>query len=139
MVVTQWSSTYTILQSHPSSTNLNLRSVGPRQWCSCPDLCTDIGIPTRSRVCLEVNTHTGTLDYFINNKHIENRVVNVPKDVYFGVWYFIYYLSLCIDIKIQNNNYCNVYFYFISFLPMSLLIVTLCYLFQHYQHQHLLI
>jgi hypothetical protein len=46
---------------------------------------TGIGIPTYSRVCLEVNTHTGTLDYFINDKHIKKRVVNVPKDVYFGV------------------------------------------------------
>jgi hypothetical protein len=46
---------------------------------------TGIGIPTHSRVCLEVNTHMGTLDYFINDKHIKDRVVNVPKDVYFGV------------------------------------------------------
>jgi hypothetical protein len=46
---------------------------------------TDIGISTNSRVCLEVITHTGTLDYFINNNHIKGRVVNVPKDVYFGV------------------------------------------------------
>jgi hypothetical protein len=46
---------------------------------------TDIGIPTHSHVCLEVNTHTGTLDYFINDKHTKDRVVNVPKDVYFGV------------------------------------------------------
>jgi hypothetical protein len=46
---------------------------------------THIGIPTHTCVCLEVNTHTGTLDYFINDKHIKNRVVNVPKDVYFGV------------------------------------------------------
>jgi hypothetical protein len=44
-----------------------------------------IGIPTNTPVCLEVNTHTGTLDYFINDKHIKDRVVNVPKDVYFGV------------------------------------------------------
>jgi hypothetical protein len=43
------------------------------------------GIPTHTRVCLEVNTHTKTLDYFINDKHIKDRVVNVPKDVYFGV------------------------------------------------------
>jgi hypothetical protein len=41
-----------------------------------------IGIVT---VCLEVNTHTGILDHFINDKHIKDRVVNVPKDVYFGV------------------------------------------------------
>jgi hypothetical protein len=34
---------------------------------------------------LEVNTHTKALDYFINDKHIKDRVVNVPKDVYFGV------------------------------------------------------
>jgi hypothetical protein len=46
---------------------------------------TYIGIPTHTRVCLEVNTHTRTLDYFINDKHIKDRVVNVPKDVYFGV------------------------------------------------------
>jgi hypothetical protein len=63
-----------------------------------PSTC--IGIPTHSRVCLEVNTHTGILDYFINNKHIKGRVVNVPKDVYFGVWYFISYLFLFIDMKI---------------------------------------
>jgi hypothetical protein len=44
-----------------------------------------IGIPSHSRVCLEVSTHTGTLDYFINDKHIKDRVVNVPKDVYFEV------------------------------------------------------
>jgi hypothetical protein len=43
---------------------------------------TGIGIPTHSRVCLELNTHTGILDYFINNKHIKNRIVNIPKDVY---------------------------------------------------------
>jgi hypothetical protein len=42
---------------------------------------TGIGIPTHTPVCLEVNTHTRTLDYFINVKHIKNRVVNVPKDV----------------------------------------------------------
>jgi hypothetical protein len=46
---------------------------------------TGIGIPTHTRVCLEVNTHTGILDYFINDKHIKDRVVNIPKDVYFGV------------------------------------------------------
>jgi hypothetical protein len=49
-----------------------------------PKTRTDIGIPTHSHVYLEVNTHTGTLDYFINDKHIKDRVVNVPKDVYFG-------------------------------------------------------
>jgi hypothetical protein len=48
-----------------------------------------IGIPTHTRVCLEVNTHTETLDYFINDKHIKDRVVNVPEDVYFGVCFFI--------------------------------------------------
>jgi hypothetical protein len=46
---------------------------------------TGIAIPTHSRVCLEVNTHTTTMDYFINDKHIKNSVVNVAKDVYFGV------------------------------------------------------
>jgi hypothetical protein len=44
-----------------------------------------IGIPTHTRVYLEMNTHTGKLDYFINDKHIKDRVVNVPKDVFFGV------------------------------------------------------
>jgi hypothetical protein len=47
--------------------------------------CNGIDIRTHTRVCLEVNTHTGTLDYFINDKHIKDRVVNVPNDVYFGV------------------------------------------------------
>jgi hypothetical protein len=46
---------------------------------------TDIGINNHSRVCLEVNTHMGTLDYFIIDKHIKDRVVNVPKDVHFEV------------------------------------------------------
>jgi hypothetical protein len=61
---------------------------------------TDIGIPTHSRVCLEVNTHTGTLDYFINDNHFKGRVVNVPKDVYFGVCYFICYIFLFTDVEI---------------------------------------
>jgi hypothetical protein len=46
---------------------------------------TGIGIPTHICVCLEVNTHMETLDYFINDKHIKDHVVNVPRDVYFGV------------------------------------------------------
>jgi hypothetical protein len=46
---------------------------------------TGIGIPTYTRVCLDVNTHTETLDYFIDDKHIKDRVINVPKDVYFEV------------------------------------------------------
>jgi hypothetical protein len=48
-------------------------------------LLTGIGIGTQTHVCLEVNTHTGTLDYFVNDKHIKDSVVNVPNDVYFGV------------------------------------------------------
>jgi hypothetical protein len=46
---------------------------------------TGIGIGTHSGVFLEMNTHMGTLDYFVNNNHIKDRVVNVLKDVYFGV------------------------------------------------------
>jgi hypothetical protein len=46
---------------------------------------TGVEILTHSHVCLEVNTHMETLDYFMNDKHIKNSVVNVPKDVYFGV------------------------------------------------------
>jgi hypothetical protein len=46
---------------------------------------TGFGIPTHTHVCLEMNTHMGTLDYFINDKHIKDRVMNVPKGVYFGV------------------------------------------------------
>jgi hypothetical protein len=46
---------------------------------------TGIGIGTNSNVCLEVNTLTETLDYFIKDKHIKDLVVNVPKDMYFGV------------------------------------------------------
>jgi hypothetical protein len=54
----------------------------------------------------------GTLDYFINDKHIKDRVVNVPKDVYFC------FLFLFIDMKIlkfkiiNNNYYFNICFYF---------------------------
>jgi hypothetical protein len=40
---------------------------------------TGAGIPTHIHVCLKVNIHMGTLDYFINDKHIKNCVVNVPK------------------------------------------------------------
>jgi hypothetical protein len=36
---------------------------------------TGIGISTGSCVCLEVNTHTETLDYFINDQHIKDHVV----------------------------------------------------------------
>jgi hypothetical protein len=81
-------------------------------------LSTDIAIPTHTGICLKVNTHTGTLDYFINNKCIKDRVVNVPKDVYFGVWYFICYLLLFIDMKIlyfkiiNNKFYSNIFSYF---------------------------
>jgi hypothetical protein len=39
-------------------------------------------------------THTGTLDYFINDNHIKDHVVNVLKDVYFGVWFVIYFYLL---------------------------------------------
>jgi hypothetical protein len=59
---------------------------------SKPD--TGIDIPTHTCVCLEVNSPKKTLDYFINDKHIKDRVVNVPKDVYFGVLYPICYLFL---------------------------------------------
>jgi hypothetical protein len=38
-----------------------------------------------TRVCLEVNRHTKTLDYFMNDKRFKNHVENVPKDVYFRV------------------------------------------------------
>jgi hypothetical protein len=56
---------------------------------------TGIGIPTHSRVCLEVNTHTGTLDYFINEKRIKDRVVNIPKmyisefDILFIIYFYL--------------------------------------------------
>jgi hypothetical protein len=45
----------------------------------------DIGILIYIRVCLEVNMDTKTLEYFMNDEHIKNRVVNITKDVYFGV------------------------------------------------------
>jgi Flp pilus assembly CpaF family ATPase len=48
-------------------------------------LYTGVIIVNHTCVCLEMNTQTGTLDYFINDKHIEDHVVNVPKDVYFQV------------------------------------------------------
>jgi hypothetical protein len=77
-----------------------------------------IGIHTNSRVCSEINTHTGTLDYFINDKHIKVHVVSVSKDVYFGVWYFICYLILFVWKYYKLKwltiiiNYFNDYFYF---------------------------
>jgi hypothetical protein len=46
---------------------------------------TGIGIPIHTRICLEMNTHTGILDYFINDKHIKDCVVNVSKDMYFRI------------------------------------------------------
>jgi hypothetical protein len=63
---------------YESNSRIYVGKKNPKPW-------TGIGIPTHSGVCLEVNTHTGTLDYFMNDKHIKDRVVNVPKDVYFGV------------------------------------------------------
>jgi hypothetical protein len=44
-----------------------------------------IAIPIHAHVSLEMNTHTEILDYFINDKHIKDRVVNVPKNMYFRV------------------------------------------------------
>jgi hypothetical protein len=63
---------------------------------------TNIGIPKNARVSLEVNTVDQTLDFFIDDKHFEQRVVNVPKDVYFGVWliFFSVYLYLLIHVFI---------------------------------------
>jgi hypothetical protein len=46
---------------------------------------TGSGISTHNNICLKVNTHTKTPNYFINEKHIKDCVVNVPKDVYFRV------------------------------------------------------
>jgi hypothetical protein len=42
------------------------------------------------------------LEYFINDKHIKDRVVNVPKDVYFGVWYFVFIYSYLFIWKYYN-------------------------------------
>jgi hypothetical protein len=61
-----------------------------------PKTYTEVSIPTHTRVCLEVNTHTGTLDYFINDKHIQDRVVNAPRGciLKFDVLFFIYFYLL---------------------------------------------
>jgi hypothetical protein len=36
----------------------------------------------------------------MNDEHIKNRVVNITKDVYFGVWCFICCLFLFIYIEV---------------------------------------
>jgi hypothetical protein len=66
---------------------------------------TNINIPTHTRVCLEVNTRTETLDFFMNDEHIKDRVVNVPKDMYFGVWFFISSLFLFVDTDIVKERF----------------------------------
>jgi hypothetical protein len=82
--------------------------------CSKPSI--SIGIPTHTCVCLEINTRTETLDYFISDKHIKDRVVNVPKDVYFGVWYFICFLFSFIDMKILQFKIIFVNYYFDNYI-----------------------
>jgi hypothetical protein len=47
-------------------------------------------------IFIDINTHTGTLDYFINDKHIKDRVVNVPKDVLEFDIVFVVYIYLFI-------------------------------------------
>jgi hypothetical protein len=61
-----------------------------------------IGIPTHTRVYLEVNTpHTGGRWIISSMTSILKMLfVNVPEDVYFGVGYFICYLFLLIYMKI---------------------------------------
>jgi hypothetical protein len=89
---------YYIVTSHIAGNNsCSFIYVGKDQKHS-----TVIGIPTHTRVCLEVNTHTKTLDYFINDKHIKDRVVSVLKDVYFGVWYFIFIYFYLLILKYFN-------------------------------------
>jgi hypothetical protein len=46
---------------------------------------TDMVICTNTRVSLEIDTHRGRLDFFINGNHFKDYVVKVPIDVYFGV------------------------------------------------------
>jgi hypothetical protein len=54
--------------------------------------------------------------------------VNIPKDVYFGIWYFIYiYFYFFIW-----------YFIYFRLVDIELLIVTKYYLSQQSQHQHFL-
>jgi hypothetical protein len=77
---------------------------------------TEISILTQTCVYLEVNTHTGTLYYFINDKHYKDRAVNVPKDVYFEVWYFIRYLFLFIYMKNLQFKTINCNYYLINLL-----------------------
>jgi hypothetical protein len=44
-----------------------------------------VGISRNTRVALEVDAESGTLDFFINGEQIPHLVTGVPKDVYFGV------------------------------------------------------
>jgi hypothetical protein len=62
-----------------------LKECNEHLWVKDEKPFTGIGIGTHTCVCLEVNTFTGTLDYFINGMNIKDHVINVPKDVYFGV------------------------------------------------------
>jgi hypothetical protein len=63
-----------------------------------------IGILIHTRVCLEVNTHMGTLDYFIICKHIKDRVVNVPKDVYFE-----YFDMFKVIFSFNKHSQCHIW------------------------------
>jgi hypothetical protein len=50
---------------------------------------TDIGIITHTGVCLEMNTHTKTLDYFINDKHVKDCVVS-EFDILFVTYFYLF-------------------------------------------------
>jgi hypothetical protein len=43
------------------------------------------GYPSGSLFAFELNTMTGILYFFVNNKQIGHCVKNIPKGVYFGV------------------------------------------------------
>jgi hypothetical protein len=55
---------------------------------------TGFGIGTNTRACLEMNTHMGTLDYFIKDNYIKGRVVNVLKGMEFDILFIIYFYLL---------------------------------------------
>jgi hypothetical protein len=44
-----------------------------------------LSLPSGSVVAIEINTKEKNLYFFVNNVQIQCRIINVPKNVYFGV------------------------------------------------------
>jgi hypothetical protein len=65
-----------------------LRISSAKTWIFCGKsevYSSNEGYPSGSLFALELNTMTGILYFFVNNKQIGHCVKNIPKGVYFGV------------------------------------------------------